>query len=117
MTIFQIEPVTIAQGDATSMQYEFEYQNKTIPDLTDYTCYYLLSPFSFEEENVLKKVMSAVPNTTNAYRVTLSSEETAALEAGTYTAKIVLEHEGNYYKKARGVFNVLKDSIGIEVTM
>ncbi len=117
MTLYQIEPATVAQGDATSMRYEFEYQNKTLPDLTDYTCYYVLSPFGFEDENVLSKAMSAVPNHVNAYVVTLSSEETAALEPGTYTAKIILEYEGNYYKKARGVFNVLKDSVGIEVTM
>lgn len=107
---------TVPQGDSISMQYDFVYSNKTIPDFTDYTVYYILSPFGFEDENVLSKAMTIASGTTNTFRVTLGSEDTKNL-LGTYTAKIVLEYEGNYYKKARGVFNVVKDSDGIEVTM
>ena len=114
--IYQMRAETVPQGDSISMQYDFVYSNKTIPDFTDYTVYYVLSPFGFEDENVLSKAMTIASGTTNVFRVTLSSEDTKNL-LGTYTAKIVLEYEGNYYKKARGVFNVVKDSDGIEVTM
>ena len=114
--IYQMRSETVPQGDSISMQYDFVYSNKTIPDFTDYTVYYVLSPFGFEDENVLSKAMTIASGTTNVFRVTLSSEDTKNL-LGTYTAKIVLEYEGNYYKKARGVFNVVKDSDGIDVTM
>ena len=107
---------TVPQGDPISMQYDFVYSNKTIPDFTDYTVYYVLSPFGFEDENVLSKAMTFSPGTTNTLRVTLGSEDTKNL-LGTYKAKIVIEYEGNFYKKTRGVFNVVKDSDGIEVTM
>jgi len=117
MTIYQIEPATIAAGDSLAMQFEFVNSNNSIPDFTDYNAYYVLSPYGFEDENVLSKSMSLADGSTNVFRVTLSSDDTSSLDFGTYTAKIILENEGNYYKKARGVFNVEKDSNTVEVTM
>lgn len=116
MTIYEVPPITIPQGDCVPVQFSFVYSDKTIPDFSNYKCYYVLSPYGFEDENALSKEMNLAPGTTNVFRAALSSEDTQNL-LGTYTVKIVLEREGNYYKKARGVFNVLKDSNGIEVTM
>lgn len=117
MTIQQIEPVTIARGDCVSMQFEIVGSANEAINVSEYNAYYILSPYSFEDENVLWKDMSLVSGSNNIIRVTLLSSETATLEEGTYTAKIVLEHEGNFYKKARGVFNVQKDTDIMGVTM
>lgn len=114
MTIFQIEPCTIAAGDSVPMQFDFVYKDGTLPDFTDYRGYYVLSPYGFENTNVLSKEMT--PKGTTGWTVDLYSEDTASLQEGTYTAKVILEHEGEYYKKARGVFNVVKDTDTVEVT-
>ena len=117
MTIYQIESVTIPVGDSVSMQFEFVNSNGEIPDFTDYNAYYILSPYGFEDENALSKSMTLDSNTTNLFKVSLSSEDTSNLSEGAYTAKVILESEGNYYKKARGVFNLVKDTTSVEVTM
>lgn len=117
MTIYQIEPVTIAAGDSLAMQFEFVNSNNTIPDFTDYNAYYVLSPYGFEDENALSKAMELADDSKNIFKVMLNSDDTFGLEYGTYTVKIILENEGNYYKKARGIFNIKKDNNTVEVTM
>lgn len=117
MTIYQIKPITIAAGDCVPMKYNFVNADGTTPDLTEFTGYFVLSPYGFENENKLKKEMTLVTDSTCVYTVNLTTEDTIALEEGAYTSKIILECDGNYYKKARGVFNVLKDSEDVEVTM
>lgn len=115
MTVFTIEPVTVPAGDTVAMQFEFINDNGTIPNLSEYTGYYVLSYYGFEDENVLSVEMALVENTTNIFSVTLYSDDTINLEEGVYTVKIVLSDGSNYFKKARGVLNILKDSDSVEV--
>lgn len=115
MTIFQIKPVTIAVGDSFTLKFRFKNSNGTLPDLTDYNCFYVISPYGFEDTNIFSKQMSKELGSENVFSVALSTEDTAEFEPGAYTAKIVLECDGIYYKKARGSFNVLKDSEGVNV--
>lgn len=115
MTIFQVEPVTIPVGDTISLQFGFINEDGTIPDFSDYTGYYILSPYGFEDTNVLSKSMSLVTDTQNEFSVVIDSDDTSELEEGTYTAKIVLSDGSNYFKKARGIFNIIKDIASVEV--
>ena len=115
MTLFQLEPITIPAGDSVALQFEFVNSNGTIPDFSDYNCYYVLSPYGFEDTNALSKEMTLVSDTTNQFKAELYSDDTYELEPGTYTAKIVLSDGTNYFKKARGVFNVVKDTDGVGV--
>ena len=117
MTIYTVEPVTIAAGDSIAMQFVFENSDGSTPDFTGYNGYYVLSPYGFEEENILSVNMTIASGTTNIFKVSLMSEDTISLPDGAYTAKIILENEGNYFKKARGVFNVVKDSDTVDVTV
>lgn len=113
MTIFTLEPITIAAGDTIALSFEFVNDNGTIPDFSDYEAHYVLSPFGFEDTNVLSLDMTLESNTTNKFSVTLESEDSIALEEGAYTAKVILSDGSNYFKKARGTFNILKDSAGV----
>ena len=79
-------------------------------DIDGYSGYYILSQYGFEEDNIFSKEMSKLRGASNVFTVTLSSSDTLNLEEGTYTAKIVFENDGEYYKRARGVFNVHKDN-------
>lgn len=117
MTIYQIESVTIPMGDSVSMQFEFVNSDGQVPDFSDYNAYYVLSPYGFENENALSKQMTISSGTTNVFRVSLTSEDTTSIDEGAYTAKVILEYDGSYYKKARGVFNLVKDCSSVEVTM
>ena len=76
---------------------------------------YVVSPYGFEDTNVLSVEMTLVEDTVNIFAVTLSSDDTIGLDEGTYTVKIVLSDGTNYFKKARGVLNILKDSDTVEV--
>lgn len=115
MTLFQLEPITIPAGDTVAMEYEFVLKDGSVPDYSTYTAYYVLSQYGFEDSNILSESMILKQDTTNVFSVTLDSETTAELEPGTYTAKIVLSDGTNYFKKARGVFNVVKDTDGVGV--
>lgn len=115
MTVYQVEPITIPAGDTIALELEFINSNGTIPDFSDYTAYYILSPYGFEDVNVLSKTMTLEDGTTNSFSVTLDSDDTIALDEGAYTAKIVLSDGSNYFKKARGVFNIVKDSSSMSI--
>lgn len=115
MTIFQVEPITIAIGDTIAVQFGFVNDDGTIPDFSEYFCYYVISPYGFEDTNIFSKEMSLVSETQNEFAVTLDTEDTSNFEAGAYTAKIVLSDGSNYFKKARGNFNVIKDTSSVEV--
>lgn len=116
MTIKQIEPLVIPQGDTITLEFIIEEENNKTPDLSDFQGFYVLSPYGFEDENALSKQMTLSFETTNKFEVLLTSEDTSEL-LGTYTAKVILQHGDNYYKKIRGIVDVVKDSNGIEVTM
>ena len=49
MTVFNVEPITAPIGDTIPMEYEFINDDGTIPDLSEYTGYYVLSPYGFED--------------------------------------------------------------------
>lgn len=117
MNIFQIESVTAPVGDTVPMKFIFVNADGTIPDYTNYTVRYILSPYGFENENAYSKIMSRDAEENNVFYVTLTSAETSYIEPGAYTAKIVLEHRGNYYKKARGIFNLVLDTEETKVTV
>lgn len=114
MTIQPIEPMTLAYGDSQNAEFEFTNSDGTTPDLSDYNAYYVLSPYGFEDVNVVSKAMTLLDGTTNVFVAQLESEDTA-IEPGAYTVKIILELDGNYYKKARGTLDIKKDTLGVEV--
>lgn len=117
MTIHEFKSITLAAGDTQSLQFNFKYKSKDIADVSSFKAYFVLSTYGFEDENVLSLPMNRVTGTVHSYRVTLTSNDTINL-LGTYTMKVVLvDDEGNYYKKARGVLNIHKDSDGVEVTI
>lgn len=116
MTLFQLEPITTVVGAAVPLEFQFVLKDGTVPDYSTYTAYYVLSQYGFEDTNILSETMSLKQDTTNVFTLTLDSEMMADIEPGTYTAKIVMFDGTNYFKNARGVFNVLKDSISVEVS-
>lgn len=115
MTVFNVEPITAPIGDTIPMEYEFINDDGTIPDLSEYTGYYVLSPYGFEDTNILSHEMTLADGTVNIFSVALSTTDTNALEEGVYTSKIILSDGTNYYKKARGTLSILKDSDTVEV--
>jgi hypothetical protein len=114
MQIYTLPNETIAQGDTLSMEFEFVDMSGLPINIADFEVYYILSPYGCEEDNALVLRMTNVNE--NTFKYELTTEDTSDL-LGTYTAKIVLLHSEKYYKKARGILNVLKDSNGIEVTI
>lgn len=116
MTIQQLEPITIARGAAVNPSFTLVNQDGTIPDFSECTGYYILSQYGFEDENVLAVTMYKEEK--NKFIARLDTAITKELEEGTYTAKIVIEDgSGNQYKFARNVFNVLKDTAEVDVTI
>ena len=116
MTLFQLEPITTVVGAAVPLEFQFVLKDGTVPDYSTYTAYYVLSQYGFEDTNILSETMSLKQDTTNVFTLTLDSDTMGAIEPGTYTAKIVMYDGTNYFKNARGVFNVLKDSVSVEVS-
>lgn len=116
MTLFQLEPITTVVGAAVPLEFQFVLKDGTVPDYSTYTAYYVLSQYGFEDTNILSETMSLKQDTTNVFTLTLDSDTMGTIEPGTYTAKIVMFDGTNYFKNARGVFNVLKDSVSVEVS-
>ena len=116
MTLFQLEPITTVVGAAVPLEFQFVLKDGSVPDYSTYTAYYVLSQYGFEDTNILSETMSLKQDTTNVFTLTLDSDTMGAIEPGTYTAKIVMYDGTNYFKNARGVFNVLKDSVSVEVS-
>lgn len=114
--MFQIKPKTIAKGDTLELEYSFFDEEKQPVDLSSFTGYYIVSEYGFEDIDKLTKTMTLKTDTTNTFTVTLYSFDTIGLGEGTFTVKVVFVSEGNYYKKARGVLNILKDSETVETT-
>lgn len=108
--MYQLKPKTIPLGDTLELEYTFINEDGTIPDFSEYDCFYVVSQYGFEDINQLSKTMALKSETTNTFTVTLYSLDTIGLGEGTFTVKVVLVNDGNYYKKARGVLNILKDS-------
>ena len=115
MTVFQLEPITAPAGHCVPIKLEFLNDNGTVPDYSEYSCYYVLSQYGFEDTNVLSKTMILAQDTTNVFTTTVDSDDTSSLEEGAYTAKVILDDGSNYFKVARGSFNVLKDSNSVSV--
>ena len=105
----------MAAGDTIALSFEFINDNGTIPDFSEYSAYYVLSPYGFEDTNVLSLSMTLESNTTNKFSVQIESDDSIALDEGAYTAKVILSDGSNYFKKARGNFNILKDSSSVGV--
>lgn len=116
MTLFQLEPITTVVGAAVPLEFQFILKDGTVPDYSTYTAYYVLSQYGFEDTNILSETMSLKQDTTNVFTLTLDSDTMGTIEPGTYTAKIIMFDGANYFKNARGVFNVLKDSVSVEVS-
>lgn len=115
MTVQRLEDVTIARGSCFNPRFVFENADKTIPDYSDYTAYFILSQYGFEDENVYSQQMQAEDK--NIFFAILNTSDTAELIDETYTMKIVLVDEnGNQYKYARGVLSVLNDTKQLEVS-
>lgn len=116
MTIQQLEPITIARGSAIHPAFAFTNKDHTIPDLSSYEGYFVLSHYGFEDDNAFSFGMERYD--INKFSVALDTVNTKEFEEGTYTAKVVLvDEDGNQYKYARGVFNVLKDTVEVGVTL
>lgn len=112
MTLQRIEDITIARGSCYNPTFEFVNEDGSIPDYGNYSGYYILSVYGFEDENVLSIPMDMI--STNIFTAMLNSADTD-IEEGTYAVKIVLVDEnGNQYKPARGVLNILKDTMEVE---
>lgn len=115
MTIQQLEPITMAKGAAVKPSFTFINPDKSVPDLSKYKGYYILSPYGFEDENVLSIKMDS---TDNKFTAIIDTSDIKNLDEGTYTAKVVLvDDRDNQYKYARGVFNILKDTTEVGVTI
>lgn len=115
MTIQQLKPITIARGASINPSFRFVNQDNTIPDFSNFEGYYVLSPYGFEDENVYSVLMNR--DDINKFTATLDTLDTKDFDEGTYTAKVILvDEDGNQYKYARGVFNVLKDTAEVGVT-
>lgn len=113
MTIQRIDDVTIARGSCYNPQFVFVNEDGSIPDYTGYSGYYILSVYGFEDENVVSITMELTD--TNIFTALLNSSDTD-IEPGTYSAKVVLVDEnGNQYKYARGVLNILKDTMEVSI--
>lgn len=116
MTIQQLEPITIARGGVANPSFTFENSDHSIPDLSNYEGYYILSPYGFEDENVLSIEMNK--EDINKFTAIIDTADSKELEEGTYTVKVVLvDEDGNQYRYARGIFNVLKDTPEVGVTI
>ena len=126
MNIHQCEPITIARGSALTPVYIFMNADGTKPDYSEFEAKFILSPYGFENENILSIDMhldaydedGVMSKDRNRFLVHLNSDVTGNLPDGTYTVKVVLKDKyGNLYKYARGVFNVLKDTNALGETM
>lgn len=116
MNLYQLDPVTIAKGASANLVYVFENKDKSAVDYSTHEGYFILSQYGFEDENVFSTSMNIEGNDT--FVAILDTADTEDIEEGTYTIKIVLVDEnGNQYKYARGILNVLKDTSEIEVTV
>lgn len=111
MTIQKIRDDTICRGSCYNPQFTFINEDRSIPDYSEYTGYYILSPYGYEDENILSITMELTD--TNIFTAILNSEDTD-LEEGTYTVKIVLvDNDGNQYKPCRGTLSILKDTLEV----
>ena len=116
MTIQQLKPITIARGSSIHPAFAFVNQDKTIPDLSEFKGKFILSHYGFEDDNAFSFDMDRYD--INKFSVALDTVYTKEFEEGTYTSKVVLiDNDNNQYKYARGVFNVLKDTVEEGVTI
>lgn len=110
MTIAKIESCTISAGDSLPVEIKIRTKDDPEIDLSEYECYFILSEYGFEDSNILVKRMNKKSSVPNVFVTTLLSAETINLEPGTYTSKVVLKHGDELLKKARGIFDVKKDT-------
>lgn len=112
-TFPELDEVTIPQGGAYEAEFTFQNEDGSEVDLTDKTVHYLLSKQGEEDSNKLSAEMN---NEDGNWKLTLTTEQTANLEVGTYTAKIVVKDiEGNQFKYVRGIVNIISDTTSLEV--
>lgn len=112
MNVFEFEPLTIPVGGSYRQKFNIVNKSQT-SDYSKFSGVYLLSPYGFEDTNVL-----SIPLEKNgdSFVANINSNDTVDLEAGCYTVKLVFTDEnGNVYKPARGILNLLRDSKTNEV--
>lgn len=111
MEIQELQTITIASGDCLKL--EFDVLCDVAEDISNFTGYFILSPYDEESTNEYVTRMSRVNN--NIFQAEISSDDSINL-CGNYTAKIVFEDEGGQlYKKARCLFVVKPDTNSLVV--
>lgn len=116
MNVYQLEPITVCKGSSLNPEFIFVNKDNSIPDYSEYHAYFILSPYGFEDENILSIEMDKVEK--NKFVAIINTTYTEDIEEGTYTIKVVLvDKNGNQYRYARGILNILKDTKEVGVTI